>query len=176
MLFGLARRALEHPSAPVRVEEERLPGPLTRPAATFVTLKKAEQLRGCIGTLEAHRPLARDVAHNAWAAAFQDPRFPPLEPEEVATLRIVLSVLGPAQPLEVDDEAELLRILRPGVDGVILSRGAQRATFLPSVWAQLPDPSDFIEALRRKAGLPPDQGFGGLAFWRYTVQELAEGA
>jgi AmmeMemoRadiSam system protein A len=176
LLFDLARGALEHPPAPPPVEEERLPEPLTRPAATFVTLKKEEQLRGCIGTLEAHRPLARDVAHNAWAAAFRDPRFPPLEREEATAVRIVLSLLGPAQPLEVEDESELLRTLRPGVDGLILSCGAQRATFLPAVWQDLPDPADFVAALGRKAGLSPHHGFGDLAFWRYTVLELEEWA
>ncbi|MBK1691976.1 AmmeMemoRadiSam system protein A [Ectothiorhodospira mobilis] len=175
LLFQVARRALEHPPAPPPLEDERLPEPLTRPAATFVTLKKEERLRGCIGTLEAHRPLARDVAHNAWAAAFRDPRFPPVEREEVAALRIVLSVLGPAEPLEVEDEPELLRTLRPGVDGLILCRGSQWATFLPAVWESLPDPADFVAALRRKAGLPPDHWSGELAFWRYTVRELEEG-
>ncbi len=141
--------------------------------ATFVTLQIDGRLRGCIGSLEPFRPLAVDVARNAHAAAFSDPRFPPLAPTEFAAIAIHVSVLGPRASLPVASEAELLAQLRPGIDGLVLEDCGRRATFLPAVWEQLPDPVQFLAHLRRKAGLAPDHWTATLRFWRYTTDSLA---
>lgn len=147
--------------------------------AAFVTLHHAGELRGCIGTLEARDPLVLEVADKAFAAAFRDPRFIPLAADELDSLEISISVLSPPRPLPVASEAELLEQLRPGVDGLILSDGLRRATFLPSVWEQLPDPADFLAQLKRKAGLPVQHWSADLRLERYgseafgaTVAEL----
>ena len=127
---------------------------LAEPAATFVTLTQQGQLRGCIGSLEAYRPLATDVAENAVAAAFRDPRFPPLNSGELARTRVEVSLLTPAQAMSFSSEADALAQLRPEIDGVIFSASGRRSTFLPQVWEQLPDPSVFMARLKQKAGLP----------------------
>lgn len=138
--------------------------------ASFVTLEIDKRLRGCIGSLEAHRALARDVADNAWSAAFQDPRFGPVNAMEAEALEIAISVLSPPQPLEVKDEEDLLEQLRPGIDGLIIEEGHRRATFLPSVWESLEDPHVFLSQLRSKAGLPLDYWSESLDFKRYTTE------
>ncbi len=147
---------------------------LQAPGASFVTLTRNGALRGCIGTLEAWRPLAEDVRHNAVAAALRDPRFPPLDKEELAHVRIEVSVLGMPRKLCVDNEAELCARLRPGVDGVILQWGQHRATFLPQVWEQLPNASEFLAQLKRKAGLPADFWHPDLHVSIYQVEMFRE--
>ena len=121
---------------------------------TFVTLNKNGQLRGCIGSLTAEEPVADSVRRNAVNAAFHDPRFPPVSLEELEQIQVEVSVLSEPQPLEYKDAQDLLAKLRVNVDGVILGKGYNRATFLPQVWEQLPDPKDFLTHLCRKAGLP----------------------
>jgi AmmeMemoRadiSam system protein A len=145
-----------------------------QPGASFVTLTQRGQLRGCIGSLEAHRPLAEDVAANACAAAFRDPRFKPLTADELAHTRVEVSLLTPAQPLPCRDEADALAQLQPHIDGVILSAGRHRATFLPQVWEQLPDPAAFLAQLKRKAGLAADYWSPDLRLERYTVEKWRE--
>ena len=129
---------------------------LTQPAATFVTLKHSGELRGCIGSLKPRRPLGVDVRENAIAAAFRDPRFPPLAVVEFEATSVEVSLLSTDERLDVRDEEDLLARLRPGVDGLILEYGRHRATFLPQVWESLPEPRGFLAALKRKAGLPAD--------------------
>ncbi|MBI4756704.1 MAG: AmmeMemoRadiSam system protein B [Betaproteobacteria bacterium] len=136
---------------------------LERPGATFVTLTRHGELRGCIGSLEARRPLARDVTDNAVSAAFRDPRFPRLKAPEFMQIRVEVSLLNEPEFLEFGDEAQALAQLRPGIDGAILIHGCRRATFLPQVWEQLPQPQQFVAMLKRKAGLPAD-------FWQPDVQ------
>jgi len=139
---------------------------LVQPRATFVTLMTdAAGLRGCRGTLEAFRPLGSDVWYNAAASAFDDPRFEPIADREFAALSIEVSVLGPLVPIHVASERDLLARLVPGSDGVVLSFGRQRATFLPKVWDQLPEPHEFLAELKRKAGLPR-------GFWSEEMQVL----
>jgi AmmeMemoRadiSam system protein A len=147
-----------------------------QPGASFVTLTQDGALRGCIGSLTAYRPLAEDVAANARAAAFRDPRFAPLTADELARTRIEVSRLAPAQPLLCRDEAEALALLRPHVDGVILSTGRHRATFLPQVWEQLPDPAVFLAQLKQKAGLAADYWAADLRLERYAVDKWREEA
>lgn len=156
-LLKLARetigRALQGNPEPPPAPEPLTPR-LQEPGASFVTLTLGGTLRGCIGSLVARRPLVIDVRENALAAAFEDPRFPPLTLPEFSRLHIEVSVLTAPQPLPYDGPDDLLRKLRPEVDGVIIERGWQRATFLPQVWEQLPNPVEFLEHLCYKAGLP----------------------
>lgn len=140
--------------------------------ASFVTLERGGALRGCIGSLTASGPLADDVARNAWNAAFADPRFDPLQRPEMKGLEIHVSALTPPVPFPVRDQDDLLARLRPGIDGLILSDGRARATFLPAVWEDLPTPRAFVDALRRKAGLPPDHWSANLAFERYATESF----
>jgi len=176
-LIDLARRSIRHGLEQGRalpVDLETWPEVLRVPAATFVTLKREGRLRGCIGSLEARQPLVRDVAEHAFAAAFRDPRFPPLEPGEFDDLAISISILGEPEPLHVESEAELLAKLRPGVDGLILEEGWRRATFLPSVWESLPEPRDFLVNLKLKAGIAPEHWSDDMRCSRYEVQEIGE--
>ena len=147
---------------------------LSAPAATFVTLKQSGELRGCIGSLQPLRPLAEDVRENAIAAAFRDPRFPPLSVREYATTSVEVSLLSADERLDVATEAELLTQLRPGIDGLILRYGGQRATFLPQVWESLPEPRAFVSALKRKAGLPAGFWSPQMSVSRYAVTRWTE--
>lgn len=147
---------------------------LSQLAACFVTLTKGQQLRACIGSLQAHRSLLDDVVHNARAAAFSDPRFAPLSGEELAEITVEISLLSPATAIAFTDEASALAALRPGVDGVILNDGTHRSTFLPQVWAQLPSAPQFLAALKKKAGLPVDHWRPSLTLQRYTVVKWRE--
>lgn len=173
VLLQLARRSIGEALGEAGPATPDLPA-LLENAATFVTLTQAGELRGCIGSLEAHRPLIDDVRANARAAAFRDPRFPPLTADELARTRVEVSLLSPAEPLFVTDEADALARLRPHVDGLILSAGGRRATFLPQVWEQLPEPAVFLARLKQKAGLPADYWSPELRLWRYTVQKWQE--
>ncbi len=143
--------------------------PLQAHAASFVTLHVHGELRGCIGTLEAQRPLIADVVSNAWSAAFRDPRFPALTRAEFQVLDLHISVLSEPQPMAVASEAELLAQLRPGIDGLVLEEGLHRGTFLPAVWEHLSEPREFVRHLKRKAGLPAEYWSPTLRVSRYTV-------
>lgn len=142
--------------------------------ACFVTLTQHDKLRGCIGTLEAHRPLMEDVRANAMAAAFHDPRFTPLSAPELPHTRIEISLLSQMEPLDFKDESDLRAQLRPHTDGVVLHHGAQRGTFLPQVWQHLPDARDFLRELKQKAGLPADFWAQEIEIYRYTVRKWRE--
>lgn len=176
LLLGLARASVEHGlrhGSPLPVDPDAHPEPLRRPAASFVTLRRRDGgLRGCIGELEARFALVESVARNAWSAAFRDPRFPPIGPDELAELDLHISVLEPLEPLAIDSEPELLATLRPGLDGLLLDDGLHRATFLPAVWASLPEPARFVAELKRKAGLPDGAWPSGMRAWRYGVLEI----
>lgn len=160
---------------PLRVDLASLLPVLAAPGAAFVTLRRDDRLRGCIGTLDPYRPLAEDCAANAYAAAFRDPRFPPLDGAEYPLLHLHISVLGPTRPLSVSTEAELHDRLRPGEDGLVLEEGTRRATFLPNVWEQVPDPRTFVRQLKRKAGLPDDYWSTSMRFGRYSIEEVCSG-
>lgn len=126
---------------------------LSEDGATFVTLTIDSKLRGCIGTLEAYQPLVVDVYEHAIAAGLQDYRFPPVQPNELPLIKIEISRLTKPQKLEYTTSEELIQKLRQGVDGVILSYGHYRATFLPQVWEKLPNPEEFLSQLSMKMGL-----------------------
>lgn len=146
--------------------------PLQQKRATFVTLNINQQLRGCIGTLSPYRALVDDIAHNAYAAAFSDPRFPALSQAEFTQLDYHLSILSETKPMTFNSEADLLAQIRPGIDGLILSDNNQQGTFLPSVWEQLPTAQEFLQHLKRKAGLPMDYWSNSLQVSRYTVESF----
>ncbi len=176
-LLDVARASIRHgleQHRPLRVDPARYPASLQAERAAFVTLTEGGRLRGCIGHLEACQALVRDVADNAFAAAFRDPRFQPLSPAELGRIHIHVSVLSPAEPLDVRSEQELLKIVRPGVDGLILEEELHRGTFLPSVWESLPDPRQFLAHLKRKAGLAPDYWSEGIKVARYTTESFGE--
>jgi len=141
--------------------------------ASFVTLQKHGDLRGCIGHLEAFQPLVVDVAENAHAAAFKDPRFPPLSENEMDNLEIHISVLTPAKPMEFSSEQDLIAQLRPGQDGLILQDGYNKGTFLPSVWESLPQPEEFIKHLKLKAGLPTTHWSENIKVLRYETESFS---
>lgn len=174
-LIDLAWRAIRHGvehQRALRVADECYPPRLQVLQASFVTLEHGQQLRGCIGSIEAHRPLVSDVAANAHAAAFCDPRFEPLRAVELAALHIRISILGPSSPICFTSEADLITQLRPGIDGVILQQGLLRATFLPSVWGSLPDPAEFLHELKHKAGITGLFADNAVNAWRYTVDSF----
>lgn len=148
---------------------------LDQPGASFVTLTRQGDLRGCIGSLEAHRPLGLDVRENALAAAFRDPRFAPLAVEEFEHTRVEVSLLTPAMAISFRDEADFLAQLRPGVDGIVFQYGRHRSTFLPQVWESLPEPQQFMQQLKRKAGLPPNFWHEAVSIARYEVTKWKEG-
>ena len=178
ILLRLARQAID---SAVRglplpaIDHEGLPDSLNQPGATFVTLTRFGELRGCVGALEAYQPLVDDVREHAAAAAMQDYRFPPVSPEELAQIKIEISQLTEPMGVEYGSAQELATHIRPHVDGVTLFDGWRRATFLPQVWEKLPNPVDFLGHLCEKMGSPPDH-------WRrhklraqtYQVEEFRE--
>lgn len=175
MLLSVAAQSIEHglnQGSPLAPDPREYPAALQAERATFVTLQSEDVLRGCIGVLEAIRPLVVDVAHNAFAAAFEDPRFPPLTRAELLRLEIHISILSPAEAMRFSSEADLLGQIRPGIDGLILEDRGRRGTFLTSVWKQLPTPGEFFEHLRRKAGLPAGHWSETLKVSRYTTESF----
>lgn len=173
ILLSIARAAISRAlGCPLQVRED---APwLFEHGACFVTLSQGSQLRGCIGSLQAHRTLLDDVKGNAYAAAFRDPRFAPLALAELAYTEIEISLLSPSRAMRFSGAADALSQLRPGIDGVILEFGSHRSTFLPQVWENLPHPADFISHLKVKAGLPPDFWSDGIKLSRYTVTHWKE--
>ncbi len=177
-LLTLARETIAHEvhgRNPPPVDLDDVSENLRREGASFVTLTKWGQLRGCIGSLQAEGPLIMNVRKNALEAAFRDPRFPPVEANEVEELKIEVSVLSAPQPLEYDGADDLIEKLRPGVDGVLIERDWHRATFLPQVWEKLPDPHQFLQRLCFKANLSPDAyRQGDLEVYVYQVEKFEE--
>ncbi|MEZ4429358.1 MAG: AmmeMemoRadiSam system protein A [Nannocystaceae bacterium] len=178
-LLALARASLEFGvthGRPIDVDPDAWEPALRVIRATFVTLREGGALRGCIGTLEASQPLCADVAERAFEAGFSDPRFPPIAAPELPGLTVSISVLSPATPIPCATEAALLAALRPGIDGLILRAGYRRGTFLPSVWEQLPTPRQFLDQLKRKAGIAPYEWPPTLEASRYTAESFSERA
>lgn len=166
------KQALENgKSLPVQLDD--FPIDLRAPGACFVTLKRHGQLRGCIGSPQAYRPLIQDVAENAVSSAFRDHRFKPLLPAELEELDLSISVLSPSSPMTITNEADLLQQLRPGIDGLIIEDGPRRALFLPSVWEQLPQPAQFLGHLKTKAGMAADHWSPDFRAQRFIAAEIA---
>jgi len=172
-LRAVAREAIEvglREGRPPRLDLERYADALRERRASFVTLHRQGELRGCTGNLEPDAPLVVGVARNAFRSAFADPRFPPVTEPELGSLEISVSVLSPLEPLAARSEEDLLARLRPGIDGLVLREGPLGATFLPAVWETLPEPRSFLHALLRKAGLAPGHWSHALRFERYTTE------
>lgn len=154
-----------------------LPSPLHAIGASFVTLEKRGRLRGCIGSPVAIRPLARDVCENAFAAAFRDPRFPPLSRGEAEEVTLSLSLLSPPREITFHNEDDLLHRLHAHIDGLIIDDGLHRAVFLPQVWAQLPEPRDFLSHLKAKAGMSGESPLTSkVRAWRFHAHHVPETA
>lgn len=167
-LLGIARQTLEAVASGKprpEVKLDKLPPRLCEERACFITFHIDHELRGCTGTLAARRPLAEEVAATTVQTAFNDPRFSAVEAFEVPLIRIEVSVLTPSTPLKFERPDDLLRLLRPGIDGVTLRLGLYRGTFLPQVWERVPNPAEFLAMLSRKMGLPTDA-------WRLPGMEV----
>lgn len=160
--YGLAK------GKPPAVDVKSFVRDLQPDRATFVTLKRKNRLRGCIGTVSAHRPFVEDIVHNAYAAAFRDHRFAPLQADEAADTRVSVSLLGIPQAMQFADETDFLGQLQPQIDGLIIRDGDRRALFLPQVWDDLPDPKTFLAHLKRKAGMAEDHWSDRFQAWRFT--------
>lgn len=176
-LLSIARRSIGHglnTSQPLTVDADEWPDAPVAVYGNFVTLTRAGRLRGCIGSIEPTQPLAQSVAAHAFGAAFGDPRFPPLTDTELTYTCIEISVLSPPEPVTAPTREALAAALRPGEDGLLLAEGGHRATFLPKVWEQLPDPEQFIAHLRAKAGLPADGWSDTIRCFRYYTTSFAE--
>ena len=173
VLLPIARSAISNALGRTHQAEEHQPW-LQELGACFVTLTQNQQLRGCIGTLEAHRPLLLDVKANAQAAALRDPRFSPLLASELDVTEVEVSLLSAMQALSFSGEREALKQLQPGVHGVVFEFGRHRSTFLPQVWEQLPDLVEFMAHLKYKAGLSPDFWADEVRLSCYTVSKWKE--
>jgi AmmeMemoRadiSam system protein A len=174
-LIDLARRSIEHAldhGSPLPVELADFPRWMTRHRGVFVTLRRAGQLRGCVGNLAALEPLVVAVCRHAYNAGFRDPRFPPLRREDLSGLHVHISILSPTEAIEASSESELAAALRPGIDGVVLSDPPFHGTFLPSMWDRLATPEEFLAALKRKAGMAPGHWSDSLRAERYTATEV----
>lgn len=177
-LLSIARQSIENcangTSLPA-LDINALSPLLRETGASFVTLTYKGYLRGCVGALEPYQSLAEDVREHAVAAAFQDYRFPPVQAKEITDIQIEISYLTRPKILKYESPEDLLRLLRPNIDGVVLRDGLRRATFLPQVWEKIPDPAEFLEELCMKMGAQPD-------LWRrkkldvltYQVEEFHE--
>jgi AmmeMemoRadiSam system protein A len=173
ILLPIARAAISQALSVPHTADETSPW-LAEHGACFVTLTQFGELRGCIGSLLAHRPLLTDVKSNAVSAALRDPRFTPLTVEELDITTVEVSLLSATQEMTVRDEADALAQMQPGVDGIIFEYGHYRSTFLPQVWESLAQPRHFLGMLRRKAGLPEDFWAEGVKLSRYSVTKWSE--
>lgn len=174
ILVTLARSAIEQSLGVGALTRPTGLGWLDHPAATFVTIEQRGDLRGCIGTIEPIRSLYEDVTRNAIAAAHRDPRFPPLRVDELETVDLEISLLSRLVPLPVSSEEDLIRKLEPGRHGLLLRLGHRQATFLPSVWEQLPRPNEFVTHLKRKGGIPESHWSDEVEVLVYTVEKFTE--
>lgn len=176
ILLQVAKQSIEHgfgKNKPITINLDNYPLELCKQMATFVTLEVNGNLRGCIGTLVAIRPLVKDVAYHAYAAAFSDPRFSKIRLDEFPMLDIHISLLSEPELMSFDSEEDLVQQLRPKIDGLILTDGIHKGTFLPSVWESLNQPSEFVRYLKQKAGLSPDYWSNKITVERYTAEYIS---
>ena len=174
-LLSLAKKSVRQAvltGSPLTLDLSNFAGIMLERRATFVTLHLHNRLRGCIGTLEPLQALVESVVHNAYSAALHDPRFLAVTKDEEPMLDYEISVLSPPHQISIGSEAELLDVLEPGKDGVILDDGMHRSTYLPSVWEQLPEPSEFVQQLKLKAGLPGDYWSDKIRVSLYTTESF----
>jgi AmmeMemoRadiSam system protein A len=176
-LLAIARQSIVDglsSGVPLPVRSSDFPDNLREERASFVTLNMHEQLRGCIGSLEAIRPIVEDISENSFAAAFRDSRFSPVTTDEMENIDIHISILTTPQPVEFTCEQDLLSKILPGIDGLILIDGLHRGTFLPAVWKSLPDSKDFLDQLKLKAGLAKNYWSDQIQILRYQTESFGE--
>jgi uncharacterized protein len=173
VLLGIARATIARDLGRIHAAPEDAVW-LREPGACFVTLRQGERLRGCIGTLKAHRPLLDDLKANARGAAFRDPRFAPLACDELDRTSLEVSLLSPLASITFESERHALSQLRPAIDGIVFEYGHHQSTYLPQVWEDLPDAVEFLMTLKQKAGLPPDFWDPAVKLARYTVSKWSE--
>ena len=154
---------------PPKVDLSSFPAVMHENRATFITINKNGQLRGCIGTIQAHQPLIADVVENAYKAAMKDPRFPPIQEDETAQLELSISLLSRFTEMSFSNEADFLGQLRPKIDGLIIADQGKRSVFLPQVWESIPETTEFVARLKQKAGLPIDHWSDNFQAWRFTA-------
>ena len=174
VLIELARQAIEkiwNGSFPVKEHKEPW---LQKDGAVFVTLMMDGELRGCVGSTEAYRPLKEDIETNAVAAAFNDSRFSPLEKDDWPRVNVEVSYLSKTEKMKFGSEEEAVSQLRPNLDGLIFQCGSRKSTFLPQVWGKLPKPITFFRELKQKAGFRPDFWSEEISLYRYSVQKWCE--
>ncbi|MCH9698608.1 MAG: AmmeMemoRadiSam system protein A [Gammaproteobacteria bacterium] len=174
-LLDTARRSILHGlthQLPLPVHITDYTETLTVKRACFVTLLKNQQLRGCIGSLQASKALITDVSNNAFSAAFKDFRFDPVNREDIDLISIHLSILSEPEPIMYDSDQDLINKIRPGIDGLILTKAKQRGTFLPSVWESIQDPEQFLQQLKCKAGLDKNDWSEQIKISRYTTETI----
>jgi len=176
-LLKIARQSIDsglNGADALNIDANRFSGALEKKSASFVTLTQNNELRGCMGSLQASEALAQSVANTAFNAAFRDPRFPKLTDRELPDTDIEISVLSPMEPMLITNRKDLLNQLQPNIDGLMLEDGQHRATFLPKVWESLTDPEEFLRHLMAKAGLPVDHWSGDIRFNRYRTVSFHE--
>ena len=176
-LLEIARRSIEQgfvTHAPLRLELADLDADLREPAAVFVTLTEAGELRGCIGSLQASESLAQAVADAGYNSAFRDSRFQALRQDQLEEIRIEISVLSPLQKLLPESREALLQCLQPGVDGLVIEDRGRRATFLPKVWEAIDSPAAFLDHLLQKAGLVAGYWSDSICVERYRTLTFAD--
>lgn len=177
MLLTIARQSIVYGlqnGQPGLVNVDKVPVALLKPTASFVTLKIDNKLRGCVGSIKPIRPLAQDVATNAFLAAFRDHRFPPMTPGELESTTIDISLLSDLETIDFDSEEDLLSKIRPGIDGLVIQENERRGLFLPCVWESLPDKVMFFKQLKIKAGLSANYWSDSITCWRFTVDMVNE--
>lgn len=178
-LLALARQTLVdyyETGKKIKLNEGSLPDPaLSKNAATFVTLTKDDKLRGCVGSLIPKKKMYEDVINNALLAGFGDPRFPQLAREEIAEVKIEISILSKPEPFVNNSVESLLKEIIPWKDGLVLQQGLSQSTFLPDVWNELPTTQEFLEALSQKAGLDKDAWKSSdTEIFHYKVEKFSE--
>ncbi len=175
VLMDLARKSIEyglkHGHA-IKVNPRDYHADLQKDQATFVTLEERGQLRGCVGMIEACQPLACDVVNSAYLAAFKDTRFYPVQEKELPDIEIHISLLSPLSKIEFSSQEDLLAKLKPNIDGLIFSEQGRRGAFLPVVWEDLPNPIDFLNHLKLKAGLPMTYWSDTVEVFRFTAERI----
>lgn len=172
-LLGFARKAIASHFSGKKYDLEFVSRALKEKRGVFVSLHKNGELRGCIGFIQPIKSIYDSVKENALNAAFHDPRFRPLSKEELPEITIEISVLSVPAKLEYKDENELIRKLKPKIDGIVLEKNGRQATFLPQVWEQIPDPFDFLRQLSWKAGLSID-AWKSADIYTYKVEKFEE--
>jgi AmmeMemoRadiSam system protein A len=176
-LLNIAHQSIEHGlknGECLKVNQVEYPTALQQPHGAFTTLKCNGALRGCKGSLEVTLPLVNTVAYSAYSSAFNDIRFPPLQPDEFTQLKISLSVLSPKEKLSFTNEEDLIEQIQPGIDGLVLEYNGQRGTLLPSVWKTIPDAREFLCIVKQKAGFDRDFWDEDLQAYRYTTHTIQD--